>query len=863
MDKSNGIVQFKIKPDLIPATNLLRGGNFPTWTGGVGDIWKCLMSTQSGVQRPVAVKSIRVSSVTDATLLKVIGKRIRREAYVWIQLLHDNILPLEGITFAEEFGLLPALVTPWMENGSLDDYLKREFVGLSWERKLSMVREVAVGLEYLHNKDIVHGDLTATNVLVGSDGRLCLGDFGLSMILAESGNATFNSCHPGNVRWMPPEALENGDEDDDDDKAKPTKAWDVYSYGCIMMQVFSGNQPYAWIRSVIHIMGALQRGRKPFSQLAGISEEIQQIAQLCWSRSREDRPLIGQIMEFLWSHIDIVKTIKTMLSQLPVAVTQISQAVLTKCDYSNGLDVLGAALKCKWVHESREIEIYSMQRINRQVAVKTLRDNVNGHNDMNKISNRICREVCVRKRLRHKAILVLYGITAGFGIIPGPSFVYPWMAGGSLRDYLKQEHSVLPASQKLDILLEVARGIEYLHKQDVAHGNLTGDNIFLDGSGRVRIADFSHSVILAEADSDMFNEQLPGDARYTAPEFMFTGSRTGIPKPTKEGDVYSYGCVVILVLSGKVPYWWISKESQVLSERKKKGTSPFHPTAEIDEAHLNLLQQCLSAVKSRRPSIEKVLYLVLVQSFGLIIFSAADLTTSVKRLNNVHQNAGGFANVHRCRLSLRGIDAVQLAVFRYQSSSRSTCVDVAVKEIFLRGDTDTLTIINRLSREIKIWLKLKHENIVPLWGVADGFGFLPALLSPWLENGALSGYLEREHEMLSHNKKFALLKDIAQGLQYLHSRSITHGDLSGNNVLVDKDGKASLTDFGLSALVPERISQVALKPTYCGGTAHYMPPEYLAVDDEGNASAPVFSPKSDVYSFGGIMLQARNMDHQY
>ncbi|KAG2108612.1 kinase-like domain-containing protein [Suillus discolor] len=109
--------------------------------------------------------------------------------------------------------------------------------------------------------------------------------------------------------------------------------------------------------------------------------------------------------------------------------------------------------------------------------------------------------------------------------------------------------------------------------------------------------------------------------------------------------------------------------------------------------------------------------------------------------------------------------------------------------------------------------------------------------------------------MLSHNKKFALLKDIAQGLQYLHSRSITHGDLSGNNVLVDKDGKASLTDFGLSALVPERISQVALKPTCCGGTAHYMPPEYLAVDDEGNASAPVFSPKSDVYSFGGIMLQ--------
>jgi hypothetical protein len=64
------------------------------------------------------------------------------------------------------------------------------------------------------------------------------------MILAESGNATFNSCHPGNVRWMPPEALGAGaggeDEDENENDAKyekPTKAWDVYSYGCVVLQV--------------------------------------------------------------------------------------------------------------------------------------------------------------------------------------------------------------------------------------------------------------------------------------------------------------------------------------------------------------------------------------------------------------------------------------------------------------------------------------------------------------------------------------------------------------------------------------------------------------------------------------------------
>jgi serine/threonine protein kinase len=119
-----------------------------------------------------------------------------------------------------------------------------------------------------------------------------------------------------------------------------------------------------------------------------------------------------------------------------------------------------------------------------------------------------------------------------------------------------------------------------------------------------------------------------------------------------------------------------------------------------------------------------------------------------------------------------------------------------------------------LFREIKLWLELEHKNIVPLWGVADGFGSLPALVSPWLENGALTGYLQRKHEVLSYNQKFALvrsishftiismlrsvqLKDIARGLQYhmfdvchrcesrltqigaVHLQSIIHGDLSG------------------------------------------------------------------------------------
>ncbi|KAG2108625.1 uncharacterized protein F5147DRAFT_164806 [Suillus discolor] len=78
---------------------------------------------------------------------------------------------------------------------------------------------------------------------------------------------------------------------------------------------------------------------------------------------------------------------------------------------------------------------------------------------MNKVFDKIRREMHVREKLKHETILALYGMTEGFGILP--SLVYSWMAGGSLHDYVKQEHSYLPARRKLDILLDVAYGIEY------------------------------------------------------------------------------------------------------------------------------------------------------------------------------------------------------------------------------------------------------------------------------------------------------------------------------------------------------------------------------------------------------------------
>ena len=69
-----------------------------------------------------------------------------------------------------------------------------------------------------------------------------------------------------------------------------------------------------------------------------------------------------------------------------------------------------------------------------------------------------------------------------------------------------------------------------------------------------------------------------------------------------------------------------------------------------------------------------------------------------------------------------------------------------------------LTIMQRIRREIKVWLDLKHENVLPLLGTTLGFGRFPAKVCPWTENGTLTSYMEGYHAILSVVDILALVR---------------------------------------------------------------------------------------------------------
>ncbi|KIK78963.1 hypothetical protein PAXRUDRAFT_300969 [Paxillus rubicundulus Ve08.2h10] len=187
-------------------------------------------------------------------------------------------------------------------------------------------------------------------------------------------------------------------------------------------------------------------------------------------------------------------------------------------------------------------------------------------------------------------------------------------------------------------------------------------------------------------------------------------------------------------------------------------------------------------------------------------------------------------------------------------------IDVAVKAIrtYTAERDNDANSEKKIRREIITWLNLDHNNVVPLFGTTMNFGRLPAMVCPWLENGSLTFYLERPNSIFTITHRLSLVIDVAVGLQYLHSRSVVHGDLSGSNVLVDGEGRACISDFGLSTLLTGlgRSSCATFYPY--PGTQRWTAPELLEFRGRDGDDAPLNispSPRGDVYSFGRVMLQ--------
>ncbi|KAJ7235048.1 kinase-like domain-containing protein [Mycena rebaudengoi] len=274
-----------LHPRCFPLTGVQKVGK-QVAAGGFGDIWQGSVRGQH-----VSVKVMRIFRKDD---VEVAMKDFGREALIWRQLSHPNLLPFFGLYYWDE---RLCLVSPWMENGNVLEFLRE--TAPSEAERISLMLDVSFGLEYLYQNHVVHGDLKAINVLVTPSRRACITDFGLSSI---ADVVTLRFTHStviakgGTTRWQAPELLRG--------EHPNHYGSDIYAFACVCYEVLTGKAPFYEIQRDVAIIFKVVAGERP-SRPPGsgadplLMNSLWTLLEECWADNAENRPEAPQIVKRL------------------------------------------------------------------------------------------------------------------------------------------------------------------------------------------------------------------------------------------------------------------------------------------------------------------------------------------------------------------------------------------------------------------------------------------------------------------------------------------------------------------------------------------------------------------------------------
>ncbi|XP_065615912.1 LEAF RUST 10 DISEASE-RESISTANCE LOCUS RECEPTOR-LIKE PROTEIN KINASE-like 1.1 [Quercus suber] len=169
--------------------------------------------------------------------------------------------------------------------------------------------------------------------------------------------------------------------------------------------------------------------------------------------------------------------------------------------------------------------------------------------------------------------------------------------------------------------------------------------------------------------------------------------------------------------------------------------------------------------------------------------------------------------------------------------------EVAVKRLYGHNHRQVEQFIN----EVEILTRLRHKNLVSLYGCTSRSCHELLLVYEYIPNGTVADHIQGHQATpgsLTWPTRMSIAIETASALAYLHASDIIHRDVKTNNILLDDNFCVKVADFGLSRLFPNDVSHVSTAPQ---GTPGYVDPEYRQCYQ--------LTSKSDVYSFGVVLME--------
>ena len=386
------------------------------------------------------------------------------------------------------------------------------------------------------------------------------------------------------------------------------------------------------------------------------------------------------------------------------------------------------------------------ESLERDVAIKVLHTKMTS---VAEIVRRFERESIVVARLNHPNIVhIIDKGTAGGRYY----FVMEYVDGTSLREVIDSVKIPLPT--KLDIIVQVCKGLEYAHNNGVIHRDIKPANVLIDRQGHAMIADFGIAQIITAEESEMTaTDVVMGTLAYMSPEQKL--SSTNVDQRT---DIYAVGVMLYEMLVGKKPAGRFKLPSEV---------KPY-----VDPKFDAIITRCLAQ-------------------------DPADRYPSAVELKDAVLDAlGGTGGKSRTdEFAMSGSDSF-LGKCRYLDTIKETRFSSTI--LVENRQTKKLFVIKKHSKgeagrkEATILKSLQHANIIRVYG-SGGDNKQTVIITEYAQGGSLADRMVRPWEW---ERAVKMMLDVATGLDFAHRNNVVHGNLRPSNILLGVADVPKITDFG-------------------------------------------------------------------
>jgi serine/threonine protein kinase/formylglycine-generating enzyme required for sulfatase activity len=527
-----------------------------------------------------------------------------------------------------------------------------------------------------------------------------------------------------------------------------------------------------------------------------------------------------------------------------------------------------------------------------RVALKLLRPQLTSNKEF---VERFWREAKIVTMLQHDSIV--RGLDAGQAD-EAYYFAMEFVEGRSVGSLLELE-GALPEATALEIVLQVARGLQYAYERELIHRDIKPDNIMLTPEGHAKLADFGLArSVAADATQLTAAGQIMGTPYYLAPE-QARGETVDI-----RSDIYSLGATLYHMVTGHTPFEApsaialitkcltevppLANEknanvsealSKIIAKMMAKEVSERYQTPSeligalepiampTDSPELSISFMSMGEVGNVKDLLQKAAGKEAKPSDELTMPGPAAPKKSTATQKKLESTAGilndpllsKLPTVNNCKklghvillqkLGQGGMGAV------YRGRHEILDIDVAVKVMLFpptMSDDQQEMMKQRFIREARIAIQLEHPGIVRTFEIGidqtTGLTYIVMEFVPGKSAADFVSEMKLRGEQMSEKQALNIIRQAAEALGSAHKMGVVHRDIKLGNLLIrESDAAVKIADMGLAKSLGGEDSMQMTRSDSALGTPAYMAPEQAS-------SAKDVGPKSDIYALGASLF---------